>query len=198
PGSSRTGCGKFDGDSMVTATPSSLSAPAVGEGVDVFLARTKEIQKVYTNVFAGWTVAQKNQIVAEAFFRSDSSDDLPERREGFDRMLGIVVVPWDSVIGENREQLVSVPFQTLLDLHRSLTLQVAFGEFPIESLHRREILLQKSAFQAVPIHSIDHGLGQDGKSHRQLFQFFVVRVLQDIVVQVPYQMDQACLLRTLD
>ena len=55
PGSSRTGC-RFDGDSTVTAKPSSLSVRAVGEGVDVLPARTQEIQKVDANVLTGLNV----------------------------------------------------------------------------------------------------------------------------------------------
>jgi hypothetical protein len=63
-----------------------------------FSPERKEIQKVHTNVLAGLTDAQENQIVAEASFCSNSSDDVPELGEGFDRMLGIVVVPRNSVI----------------------------------------------------------------------------------------------------
>ena|SRR5437660_1763648 len=138
--------------------PSSTSAPTVGEVVDVLLARTQEIKKVHAHVPAGLTEAQKNQMVAEAFFRTNSSDHVPERSERFDRMLRIVVVPRDPVIAEKREQLVSVLFQTLLDLHRGLTLQVAFGDSPVEFLYRREVLLQETAFQPVPVDTLDHGL----------------------------------------
>src|SRR5205085_636263 len=59
-------------------------------------------------------------------------------------------------------------------------------------------LLQKTAFQAVSINSFDHGLEQDGKVQRELFHFFVERVLQYIVVQVSYQVNQAFLLRALN
>ena len=113
-------------------------------------------------------------------------------------MLCIVVVPRDPVIVEKSEQLVSVLLQACLDFHRFLTLQVAFRDLPIESLGRREVLRQKAAFQAVSINCFHHGLEQDRKVPRDLSQFFVERVLQNIVVQVPYQVNQAFLLRTLN
>lgn len=80
-------------------------------------------------------------MVAEAFFCTESCDHAPERSEGFDRMLRVVVVPRDPVIAEKCEQLVSILFQTLLDLYRCLTLQVPFEDSPIKLLYRREVLL---------------------------------------------------------
>ena len=59
---------------------------------------------------------------AEPFFLSNSSNDVPKRGEWFDGMLCIVVVPWDTVIFEKGEQLVSVLLQARLDFRRSLTL----------------------------------------------------------------------------
>jgi hypothetical protein len=103
-------------------------------------------------------------MVAEALFCTKSSDYVPERSKRFDRMLRVVVVPRDPVIAEKREQLVSILFQTLLDLHRCLTVQVAFGDPAVKLLHRREVLLQETALEAVPIDSFDHGLEQDRKS----------------------------------
>jgi hypothetical protein len=175
-----------------------LSAPAVGEGVYVLLPGTQEIQEVRANVLAGLTDAQKNQIVTKAFLRSKSSDNAPERREAFTACSALLLFQGDSVIVEKREQLVLVLFQALLELRRCLTLQVAFGYLLIEPLHRRKVLLQKAAFQAVSIDSFHHGLEQNGKGLRKLFQFFIIGVLQDIVVHVPYQVNQAFLLRTLD
>src|SRR5215831_5364074 len=98
------------------------ACPAVGEGVDVLLARTQKTQKVHANVLTGLTDAQENQILTEAFFRSNSSNDAPKRGEWFDGMLCIVVVPRDTVIFEKGEQLVSVLLQARLDFCRSLTL----------------------------------------------------------------------------
>ena len=49
-----------------TTKLSSLSTPAVGERVDVLLARTQEVKKVHAHILAGLTKAQKNQVVAEA------------------------------------------------------------------------------------------------------------------------------------
>jgi len=43
--------------------------------------------------------AQKD-LVTEAFFPGNTSDGLPELRKRFDRMLCIVVVPWDPVVTE--------------------------------------------------------------------------------------------------
>ena len=59
PGSGRTGRGKFDGESTVTAKPSSLSALAGGEGMDVLFARAQEIEKINPLVFTRLADAQE-------------------------------------------------------------------------------------------------------------------------------------------
>jgi hypothetical protein len=82
---------------------------------------------------------------------------MPELSEGFDRMLRIVVVLRDSVIAEKRKQLVSVPFQTLLDLRRSLTPQGALGDLPKESLHGWRCFFKKRPFK--PYRSILSTMG---------------------------------------
>jgi len=60
-----------------------------------------------------------------------------------------VVVPWDFIIAEKREQLVSVLFQTLLNFRCSVTLPVAFADLAIESLHKRQVLLFLFVFKEI-------------------------------------------------
>ena len=74
--------------------------------MDIVLARTQEVKKVHAYVLAGLTKAQENQMVAEAFFCTKSFHHVPERSEGFDRMLRVVVVPRHPVIAEKRQHLL--------------------------------------------------------------------------------------------
>lgn len=41
-------------------------APALREGVNVFVTGTEEIEKIHAHVFAGFTKAQQNQVVSES------------------------------------------------------------------------------------------------------------------------------------
>src|SRR5436190_10101884 len=110
-------------------------AQTLRERVNVFLTGKEKIEKVHAHVFAGFADAQQNQIVANAFLRRDSCDDVPKYCERFDRMFSVIVVPWDPVKAQKCEQLVSVPFQSILQLHCCFTLQVAFRDLPIETFH---------------------------------------------------------------
>ena len=69
------------------------SAPTLGEGVNVLFSRPEEIEEVQAHVFAGFADAQEDKVVADTFFRSDSFDNMPEGGEGFDSVLGVVVIP---------------------------------------------------------------------------------------------------------
>src|SRR5207244_1410299 len=92
--------------------------------------RNLEIQKAHTHVFAGFAKAQQNQVVADALFGGDSPNDLAKRSEGFDGVLSIVVVPWYPVELQEREELVSVFLQPLLELQRCFAVQGQFGNPP--------------------------------------------------------------------
>jgi hypothetical protein len=61
--------------------------------VNVLFSRPEKIEEIQAHVFASFANAQKDKVVADAFFRSDSVDDLPERSEGFDGVLSVVIVP---------------------------------------------------------------------------------------------------------
>ena len=71
------------------------------EGVNVHFPRPEKIEEVYAHIFTGFADAQEDKVVADAFFRSDSFDDPPERGKVFDGVLGVAVVPWHSL--ESRE-----------------------------------------------------------------------------------------------
>jgi hypothetical protein len=172
--------------------------PAFREGVNVLLARTEEIQKVHAHVFAGLADAQHDQVVAKTFFGSDSPDNAPERSKGFDGVLCVIVVPRHAIETQKREQLVSVLLQPILELQSCLALHACIVNLPIEPIHGDHVFSQKTALETVAIHSFHHRPEQANERQHEAFHLLVVGMLQHIVVQVPYQVDQALLLRALD
>jgi hypothetical protein len=98
PGSSQSVCLRGpDGEGTGTAKLS--PAPTLRESADVLFPGTEEIQKADTHVFAGFAKAQQNQVVADALFGGDSSNDLAKRSEGFDGVLSIVVGVFSTIRG---------------------------------------------------------------------------------------------------
>ena len=79
--------------------------PARRKRVDVLFARAQEIEKIQPLVFARFADAQQNQIFSSPLFSAAPSDDIPKRGEGFDRVLGIVVVPRHSIKAQKCKQL---------------------------------------------------------------------------------------------
>src|SRR5207244_2695887 len=164
-------------DGEGTGTAKLSPAPTLRETADVLFPGTEEIQKAHTHVFAGFAKAQQNQVVADALFGGDCRNDLAKRSDGFDCLLSIFVVPWYPVELQEREELVSVFLQPLLELQRCFAVQGQFGNPPIKSIHSHQVLPQKAALQTVtPINAFDHWLEQDRKCQCDLFQFLVVGV----------------------
>ena len=113
-------------------------------------------------------------------------------------MLGVVVVPGDTVVFQERKQSVSVFLKSLLALGRGLALKFKFGKVFEKPIDRPQVLFQEVAFQAVPINAFHHRLHQCCESLREQLEFFVIWVLQDLVVQISNEMDQTLLLGALD
>lgn len=84
--------------------PPPAPAPAFREGVNVFLARTEEIQKVHAHVFAGLADAQENQVFPDAFLGGRAFNDIPEFGKRLDGVFSIVVVPRNAVMLKKREK----------------------------------------------------------------------------------------------
>ena len=109
-------CARRQVGRLARLRPSPAPAPAFREGVNVLLAGTEEIQKVHAHVFAGLADAQKRQIFLHSFRRCESVNDAPQPCERLYCMLGIVVIPRNTIVFKKREQPVSVLFQPLLAL----------------------------------------------------------------------------------
>jgi hypothetical protein len=150
--------------------------------VNVLFSRPEKIEEIQAHVFASFANAQKDKVVADAFFRSDSVDDLPERSEGFDGVLSVVIVPRYAIEVQKCKELVAIPLQPFLDLDCYFALQGYVRDLPIESIDSRQMLPQKAALEAISINGFHHWLEQDRKGQCEPLQFFVVGVLQHVVV----------------
>lgn len=126
--------------------------------MDVFFARTKKIQKVHANVFAGLADAQENQVFFEAFLGGTTSEDIPKPSKRFDRMFGIIVVPGDVVVIDEREELVSVFFKAFHTSQRGRTLVIPHDNFSIKAIYRSRVLSQKMLLQPTTVNVLDDGL----------------------------------------
>jgi hypothetical protein len=62
------------------------------------------------------TNAQQRKILTDAFLCTDPADHLTERSKGFDGMLGIIIIPGDTIIIEECEKFALVLLKTLFIL----------------------------------------------------------------------------------
>ena len=76
-------------------------------------------------VLAGLADAQQDQVLLDAFLRGHTPEDVAQHSECFDRVLGVVVVPWYPVVAEKREQFVPILLKTILELERRFGQKVA-------------------------------------------------------------------------
>jgi hypothetical protein len=84
--------------------------------VNILFPRTEEIQKVHAHVFTGLADTQKRQVFFQALFSRASSNYVTEPRECFNRVLGVVVMPRNSVMAEERKKSIAVSFKPLVAL----------------------------------------------------------------------------------
>ena len=148
-----------------------------------FSPRPDEIEEVHTHVFTGFADAQQDKIVADAFLRSDPPDDVSKGCEGLDGMLGIVIVPRYSVEPQERKELIAILLQPLFELFlpprsaRARARSAGRNRSTAERCRRK-----KAAFESESINGFHHGLHQNRESQSKPPQFFVVRVLQRVIV----------------
>jgi hypothetical protein len=82
------------------------AAPTFREGMNVLLARTKEIQKYHIVSFAGFVNAQQNEIFGNAILGGRTANGLPQKHKSLDCMLRIIVVPRNPIVIKEGEKLV--------------------------------------------------------------------------------------------
>ena len=97
-------------------------------------------------------------------------------------MLRIVIVPRDTIIVEEGEKLPAVLLKTLLVMEGHFTLIITLGKLFVETLNERFMLSQKMRFQPKLINRLDYGPQQEGKLSHEHFQFFVKRLLEEIII----------------
>src|ERR1035441_10041735 len=110
-------------------------------------------------------------------------------------MFGIVVVPGDSIVVQKREKLIAIPLEAIFTFQRRLALPIRFLKFAIKAFHTGQMFLQKVFFETVSVNGLNHWSQQNSKSRYNFFELVIEGIIQNLVVQVPHQMDEAALLR---
>ena len=85
------------------------------------------------------TNAQKRKILTDAFLGTYSSDHLAERSKGFDGMLGIIIIPGDTIIIEECEKFALVLLKTLFVVNGYFTLIITLENILVETPNERFI-----------------------------------------------------------
>src|SRR5882762_7263850 len=105
-------------------------------------------------------------------------------------MLGIVVVPRDSIVTQKRKKLVAIPLEAIFTLQCRVTLTIGSFKFVIKAFHIGQMFLQKVLLEPILVNGLDNLFQQNSESRYNLFQLIVEGIVQNLVVQVPHQMDE--------
>jgi len=71
-------------------------------------------------------------------------------------MLGIVVVPRNSIVFQKREKLITIPLEAIFTFQRRIALPIRFVEFAIKAFYFIQMFLQKVLFETVSVNSLNH------------------------------------------
>jgi hypothetical protein len=109
----------------------------------------------------------------------------------------IVVIPGDVIEIQKSEHLVTVLLKAIDQFPRRFARTEPVGETLVESIDENPMFSQKTFLEAALIHRLNHRLHQASEVPHELLELFVVRVLQQLVVQVTDDMNQTFLLWAL-
>src|SRR5215469_4409703 len=109
----------------------------------------------------------------------------------------IIVIPGDVIEIQKSEHLVAVLVKAIDQFPRRFTRTESVGEALVESIDENLMFSQKTFLEAVLVHRLNHRLHQASEVPYELLELFVVRVLQQLVVQVTDDMNQTFLLWAL-
>ena len=144
----------------------------------VLILAPQEVEEVNALVLAGLVDAQNDQIVAKGGFGEPPISELPVLGEALDGVLGVVVVPRDTVVIEEGEQLPPVLLKPLSVPLCDLGPSLARTYLVEERLRLRPVLVQVPLLQAVPVYGFDDLPEQGRKALRQRPELLVVGVLE--------------------
>src|SRR4051812_37235325 len=109
-------------------------------------------------------------------------------------MLGIVVIPRDAVVIEEGEQAGLVFLNPLLILPRRLRSVIRRIYHVIESLDILLMFPQMATLEAEPVDRFDDRLEDGNERLSQSFQFLVKGAVEQVIVDIPHEVDEAFLL----
>jgi hypothetical protein len=109
-------------------------------------------------------------------------------------MLCIVVVPRDVVMVQEREKLVSILLESTFAFYRWFALAIKLGQLTVKAINVAAMLPEIMATQSSTINCLHNWLQQTRKVSHNEFQLLIVRMLENIIVQVSHQVDEALLL----
>ena len=134
----------------------------------------------------------------KTFFCRRPLDHATKRGKCLHGMLCIVVVPWDVVEIQEREHRVTILLQAIDELARGFARAEPVGETLVKPIHGNPMLSEKTFLEAAPVHRLHHRLHQAGEIPDEPLEQLIIRLLQQFVVQISDEMNQAFLLGTFD
>src|ERR1043165_3347429 len=97
---------------------------------------------------------------------------------------------------KERKKLVPVLLEAFFAFYRNLALEISSPDLPIEALDGSEVLPQEMLLQSAAVNRLDHRPQDFCKSSYDLLHILIEGPIQNQVVQVPHQVNEALLLRT--
>src|SRR3954462_9068905 len=115
--------------------------------------------------------------------------DATDSYEGFDRMLGIVIVPRDTIPIEESEKFFTRLLKSLFVSGRNRGLVGSPGKMSIEAFDCLFMFAQIASLQAKAVNCFHHRPQKSCETVGDFYHFLVIGLLQHIFVNVSKQMD---------
>jgi len=93
-------------------------------------------------------------------------------------MLGIIVIPGDTIIIEEGEKFALVLLKTLFVVHCSFTLILTREKIVVETPNANLLFSQILRCQSEPVHGLNNGLQEEGKIVYEIPQFSIEGLLE--------------------
>src|SRR6266498_748770 len=147
---------------------------------------------------AGLAYAQQQQVIAHTGFSQQAVRILSIIGKLLYSVLGIVVIPGHAIVVDESEQLVLIFNQPRSKGLGGFRANGLLREGAKEIFHGAFVFLKAFPFQSIFVNGCDDRAQQATEWARNQLKLFVKRIIQQFLIDVPHEMNEALLLGGLN
>src|SRR5712664_1713900 len=121
---------------------------------------SKNSRLLYLHV---WQILNKIVLFFDCSLSEASTGNISQFRKCLDCVLGVIVVPRNTIVAQESEQLVAISHESMSAFFRFIAVALKLSNLSVETIHIQLMFSQKTLFQTSLIYRIYDRLQQPSK-----------------------------------